>query len=184
MKRGRTDWATRCPPAVKARADAALAAGRQSAAEIHAALDLGRWCRRSTFAKYAAAKRRDLAARRADESAVSSTAPPSSPCSCGAPAGPARETAEAVLRTALDRMLREIELGEVPAYALPAFVRACVHLGELVIGQDGNRRAAELHELRLTELRRKQEAALEEVSRATGLTDEQLGQIKGRVLGL
>lgn len=174
MKRGRTDWATRCPPAVKARADAALAAGRQSAAEIHAALDLGRWCRRSTFAKYAAAKRRDLAARRADESAVSSTAP----------AGPARETAEAVLRTALDRMLREIELGEVPAYALPAFVRACVHLGELVIGQDGNRRAAELHELRLTELRRKQEAALEEVSRATGLTDEQLGQIKGRVLGL
>lgn len=184
MRRGRTEWSTRCPPAVKARADAAIAAGRQSAAEIHAELDLGRWCRRSTFAKYVAVKRRDLAARRAEAPAGDSGAPPSSPCCSGAPDAAARETAEAVLRTALDRMLREIELGEVPAYALPAFVRACVHLGELVIGQDGNRRAAELHEIKLADLRRKQAAALDEVSQATGLTDEQLGQIRSRVLGI
>ena len=62
MKRGRTHWATDCPPVVLGRARAAIEAG-ETAADIHRRLHLRRYCSDSAFRRWAQRIRRQYEQR-------------------------------------------------------------------------------------------------------------------------
>lgn len=83
---------------------------------------------------------------------------------------------EAIASSVAARRIGKLDVGRA--------LRSLAVLKELSIAEAAEKRVQEIHEVKLAELRRKQAVALEEVSQATGLTDEQLGQIKSRVLGL
>jgi len=57
-KRPRTSWYQRIRPALKARIDAAIDTGVQSASEIYAKWNVGRFAAPSTFRRYVARRRR------------------------------------------------------------------------------------------------------------------------------
>ncbi len=81
-------------------------------------------------------------------------------------------------------MAKAVELGDVPAYSLPGYVKAMVELDRLVFAADENKRASETHELKIAELRKRQAEALETVSKSSQLTEKQVAEIRLKVLGL
>lgn len=179
MQRGRPAWTKRAEPALVERLHEALDAGRLSIREIWLSLNLSRWCSLRTLRDYAAERRRIRAA--AAEPPVYELA--ERPATPATPRDPAAVAPQVMAQT-LGAMLAAIVAGDVPAYAMPAYVRAMLDLRGMQIEEAAARRAAERHEASMAEMRRKQASALEGVVAATRLTPEQVRTIQEQVLGL
>jgi len=105
----------------------------------------------------------------APESSVSPGLPPS-PAS-GSPSSLARPPAvpwpapppERILAATLEAMeLALVTPDAVPPYKLPDFVKAMLAIRDLTLSEQANRRAEELHEIRLADLRSKVKTAVED----------------------
>lgn len=180
MQRGRPPWVRRAEPGLVARLHEALDAGRESCRAIYLALNLARYCSLRTLRDYAAQRRRIRAATR-EEPLTYELAE-----RAAAPVAPGAETAVApqVLAQTLGAMLAAIQSGDVPAYSMPAFVRAMLDLRGMQIEEAAARRAEERHEAQMAELRSRQASALDGAARAARLSDEQVRAIREQVLGL
>jgi len=166
MTRGRPHWTTLVPPAeLQAIHETLDAADGASVRDVYDRLNLRRYCSARTLRHYAAQRARDRQHRRA-------LAPESRD---GAPTTPA------VLRSrVIDEISRAIASGSIPPYALPNVLRAVLAIDEVELRRQADERAEELHERRLAE----QDKALTATAAQTRLTDEQVREIRERVLGL
>ena len=68
--------------------------------------------------------------------------------------------------------------------ALPGILHALVARRKLDLDAEANRRADELHAAKMSEFRKAQEAALRGAANDARLTEEQIAQIRERVLGI
>jgi hypothetical protein len=117
MKAGRPKWTSKIPPAeLQAVHDWIDSSADYQAADIFRAMNLRRYCTMSTFRRYAAERREDVANRQSD---VDSVLPPSSF---------SQQSLEELTRAAIGKALLT---GEVPAYALPKILSSLASIGGL-----------------------------------------------------
>lgn len=173
------DWTTQGnpppSPALVRRINERLAASPDSATAIFRSEQLARYCSLRTFQLYA---RRRRAAAEPEGSRDQEREGDSDPQILG-PAAPTD-----VIDAAIAEMQRQLDGGLVKNYVLPNYVRSMQGLLELKLKQSAEVRAAELHAQKLAELRTAQDGALDDVSQAVQLTEQQVAQIREKVLGL
>ena len=145
MKRGRPNWYDKTPAAVRRRVTEAVE-GKESARVIFNRLNLKRFTRLSTFRHYCTEQRRELAARKSSSVSVSDCHSPGSTASCADPRTRIRESA-------LESIQAAIDAGNVKVYELNNTLRMLADLDRVEIQQEAERRAKELHEAKLKELR-------------------------------
>jgi hypothetical protein len=67
---------------------------------------------------------------------------------------------------------------------ISAFLRVCLEQRRVEFDAASEKRAAQLHEIKMTEILAKQNKALSKAAKSTGLTQSQVDEIRTRVLGL
>lgn len=171
MSGGRPSKVHEIPPSLLQAAHERIDGGAAGAKEIYDALNLSRFVRERWWRQY-------FSRRVRRRSGVAGSGP-------ATPAATEPRAPRAVLMRAIDALAASIERGEIPAYSLAPAVTALVKtLQHEEVALTAERRAADLHEQKLVELRRSQEQAAGEMAREGVLTPELLGEIKSRVLGL
>lgn len=170
MKPGRPAWTAKAPPAVIAQAEELVDAARLSAREIHARLNLTQYGRLRSFERWATERRRRTAEGRETVTVKDGPATPPAPGE--------------LLAATLVSLHTAVQTGDVPAYKLPDVVRAMATLESLRLDAAADRRASELHELKLAELRKAQAAEVEKLGQTGRLTPDQVAEIRLKVLGL
>lgn len=179
-RKGRQEWTTLAPRELVERANEALDAGRSSTRDIWLALGLNRHCSASTFRHYATRRVRVRAANETGALGYELSDPPVAPT-----ATPGQKAdAPGVLQQTLGAMYEALLRGDVPAYAMPQYVRAMLDVARMDIEVRAEQRAAELHTARMADLQERQQTALEGAAKAVRLTSEQVVAIREQVLGL
>lgn len=166
----------KAPPELVRRIEAELDAGVGSVREIYDRHNLVRFASLVTVAHWAARRRRDRTERRGADTGGDGPSPPASCCSSPS-GGP-------LLSRCVEFLDAAITDGRVKVYEVAQAMRALLAIEEAGLAANADRRAEELHELKLAELRKRQAAELEGLQRTAGLTDEQVQEIRLKVLGL
>lgn len=151
---------------------------------IFAALNLARYTTVRTFRAYAEERRRERDWR--DERTAGAEGPHAGPHPDPLPGGEGGAAASpgGLLSRLLQSCLDAVNSGRMPAYAIPGAMQAAARVSELEYSAAAEKRAAELHEEKMRELRKRQDAALSEMATPAALTAEQVAEIRLKVLGL
>ena len=135
MKAAPPKWTAKISTALLERIKHAVLADRD-ATEVFNSFNLVQYgVSRRTFRRYALRWRRDAEQRKQ-----------SSP--------PSRSGPDRTLESALRAMQEALDAKRLKSYTLPSFVKALIDLRELNIKEESEKRAAELHEMKLRELRK------------------------------
>ena len=170
-KRGRPTWTTKLDSAELQILHEWIDANEQyGAADLHRLFGLKKTVTPKTFRNYVR-ERRESAVRGGTE-AEPAVLPPR-PFS--------DDELDVLARGAIGRALLG---GDVKAYQLPGILHALVARRKLDLDAEANRRADELHAAKMSEFRKAQEAALRGAANDARLTEEQIAQIRERVLGI
>ncbi len=183
MKSGPTPWTTKCPATCIARARDMLAA-RRKPREIFDTLNLQAHVPFHTFRRWCTRMRRELSHRRDSAGPSEDGAMPSASAQSACHSSSSSAHPDRILAATLQAMELAVATDSVPAYKLPDYIRAMVVLRDLALSEQADRRAEELHAVKLSELKAAQERALETVSTTSQLTPEQVAEIRLKVLGL
>lgn len=186
--KGRTPWTVKLAPDVLTRLAMAVDAPGAVARDVYVAYNLqSLGLGFSTFEHWVARRRRGRQQRATSEASSAEHAAPMPRIASVATSaaedasGAAHATA---LRTSIAAMQRMLDAGLVKPGKLPDYVRSLVAMHKLDLDQAAETRAAELHEQKLAELRKEQAAALAQVQERVRLSNEQLAEIRSKVLGL
>lgn len=144
----------------------ALLAERLPAAEIYRRLRLHRYVSPGAFRRWR----------------KTGAAPEGRPASAAQPGAP--PSIEALIEASLRTLHQAVLAQSVPEYALPRVLTALAGLQRLAIEEQAERRAAELHELKLTQLRQSLRQAVEAASQsgAEPLTREAVYDLVDQVM--
>ena len=164
MRAGRTGWWIGIGPAELQAVHNALDSRPQAIADVYRQLNLQRHCSARSFRAYATARAAQVAARTPDS-------PPPSASSL---------SASSLVERLMEQIAEAITRGDVPTYVLPNLLKATLNVQETDIKLRAEQRATELHAAKMKQAGED----LDEMAPAEGLTDEQVAEIKRRVLGL
>lgn len=193
MKCGRIGWWSKAPEALLRQVNDRIDARASSAAEIYREFNLCRFTSAGGFRVYVAQRRKERAAR---ENGGQLSAISSQPAITAEHAEDAEQKLEIenpksktdgdgdLLSQCLKAIQSEVLAGRTKVYELTGAVKALMDLERVRLLAASDKRAEELHAIKLAELKAKQEQALEEVSTASQLTAEQVAAIRRQVLGL
>ena len=159
-----------------------MLAARRKPREIFDALNLQAHVPFATFRRWCTQVRAELKHRRGSAEGDADMSSSSASASCPSPSSSAHP--DRILSATLQAMELAVATDSVPAYKLPDYIRAMVALRDLALSEQADKRAEEIHAVKLAELKAAQERALETVSTTSQLTPEQVAEIRLKVLGL
>lgn len=167
MKRGRKSWTAKVSRPALERIQAAIDGGEDARAVFDRFNVQQYGISPRAFSGWCRVRRRDWAQRQ-ETPAASETA----------------ATVDTLLASLVEVLQVELDAGRMKPGQLPGALIAVSRAKKLDFEAAVEKRAAEVHEIKLAELRKTQGMALADVQQRAQLTNEQVAEIRSKVLGL
>lgn len=165
----RVEWIERIDDGRRHELEQAVdSAARESAVRLYTRFGLAAVVPMRTFAHWVSRRRRGNRERAAETPSAAESPP----------------TWDEIDTLARHLAVGRLRAGDPKVYELAMLMRSARDADRLDLERRAEARAAELHATRMETLRREQGAALEQVATAARLSDEQVREIRSRVLGL
>lgn len=159
-RKGRKRWDSVLSQSQRDAIDAHIRAGVLDAGEIYDQCNMVRYCKERTFRRYVRERSAVLASKSSGPDLPSS----SSDCSSPTPST-SGSTSDSTIASLMERTLQSMAdalvAGAVEPYVIPKFISSLNALQKFQLEEEAAKRAAELHAMKMTELRGKLKAELE-----------------------